>query len=264
MASREEFDDFGPAGTSGLVPIKITLPSFPSETICQIICDQLESEEPASAAKRVKNCFNLVKQVSNATVKDLSVLRNLTASALNANVNITSSNGKIVNYIQSCLDASNQLDPFYQQTSNSLNLIEKYLLISGFIASFQTAREDLKIFWSSQSTSKRKSKKLFNPAKDVSNNNKNVDKLTLKLPKLFDQTRLIAILYHNIQGIDPLPSPQQLQLTIKSLCDRGLFKAAGNPSATKIDSLKYRINISQDFAVKLAKGLDIELKNLLV
>ncbi len=258
MASREEFDDFGPNITGGLVPIKISLPSFSSERTCQIISEQLNNDEGIDA-KSARNCFNLVKQVASSTVKDLSVLRNLTASAALNNRSNQISNGRIVNFIQSRLDASNQLDSFYQQTSNSLNLIEKYLLISGYIASFQTARDDLKVFWSTES-SKKKSRKMFNPAKDP-NNSKNVDKLTVKLPKLFDQTRLIAIFYHNIQQIDPLPSPQHLQLAIKSLCDRGLLKSS-NSSVSKIDSLKYRINISQDFASKLAKGLDIELKHL--
>ena len=256
MASREDFDDFGPSITTGLVPIKLTLPSLSAQEASQIICQQLKTDE--IDPDQVEKCFNLVKQVANATVNDLSVLRNLTASALD--ISNSYGNGKIVKFIQNRLDSSNQLDSFHVHIANSLNLIEKYLIISAFIVSFQTSKEDIKTFSTIESFRRKKISKKMSTM-DTSANSRNSDKLNIKLPKLFDQNRLFSIFYHIVQGIDPLPSPQQLQHITKSLCDRNLFKLSGN--ATKIDSLKYRVNVSNDFANNLAKGLEIELSNLM-
>jgi hypothetical protein len=246
LASREHFDDFGPSITTGLVPIKITLKSFSYFETREIITEQLKNEN--FPLKDVENSIKIVQQVANSTVKELSVLRNLTASILSAGKTVPTS--KLPKLVQERIDASNRLDSFYKQTIFSLNLIEKNLLISAFIASFQTAREDSKTFGSTLLTFKKQTKK----DKITSNS----DKLTIKLPKLFDQTRLIAIFYFIIEGLTILPSPQQLQLNIKSLCDRGLLKVSGN-SSIKIDSIKYRVNISRDFATNIANDLEIEL-----
>lgn len=249
MASREQFDDFGPSVTRGLVPIKIPLKGFSYFETRDIIIEQLKNEK--FPLKDIESSIRIVQQVANSTVKELSVLRNLTTSILSVDKTVPTS--KLPKLVQERMDESNRLESFFKQTSSSLNLIEKHLLISAFIASFQTTREDSKTFGSIL----KKSSKKFNPAKDQTNS-KNSDKLTIQLPKLFDQTRLIAIFYFIIEGLTILPSPQQLQLTIKSLCDRGLLKFSGN-SAVKIDSLKYRINISRDFATIIANDLQIEL-----
>ena len=246
MASREHFDDFGPAITTGLVPIKINLKSFSYFETRDIITEQLKSEN--FALKDIENSIKIVQQVANSTVKELSVLRNLTASILSVGKTVSAT--KLPKLVQERLDASNRLDSFHKQTISSLNLIEKHLLISAFIASFQTNREDSKTFGSTHKKSSKKFKE--------QNNSKNSDKLTIQLPKLFDQTRLMAIFYFIVEGLPILPSPQQLQLNIKSLCDRGLLKFSGN-SSVKIDSLKYRVNISRDFATNVANDLDIEL-----
>lgn len=266
LASREQFDDFGPSVTGGLVPIKISLSSFSAEETRKIISEQLSAVEGSTMDRlEMENTVNIVQQMANSTVKDLSVLRSLTTSILPSNSDIldTSTSDKKINaaqlpkLIQKLLNASNCLDSFYKQTAGSLNLIEKYLLISSYIASFQTNREDSKAF--SFSAAKKKPLKKFNPAKDPSNS-KNSDKLTVHLPKLFGQTRLIAIFYYLVDDLAILPPPQQLQLHIKSLCDRGLLKFSGN-SAVKIDSLKYRVNISKDFATNIAGELEVELKH---
>lgn len=246
MASREHFDDFGPAITTGLVPIKINLKSFSYFETRDIITEQLKSEN--FALKDIENSIKIVQQVANSTVKELSVLRNLTVSILSVGKTVSAT--KLPKLVQERLDASNRLDSFHKQTISSLNLIEKHLLISAFIASFQTNREDSKTFGSTHKKSSKKFKE--------QNNSKNSDKLTIQLPKLFDQTRLMAIFYFIVEGLPILPSPQQLQLNIKSLRDRGLLKFSGN-SSVKIDYLKYRVNISRDFATNVANDLDIEL-----
>ena len=267
MASREEFEDFGPQTTGGLVPIKISLKSFTSEEARRIICDQLKCESVSENV--IDSTVKVVQQVANSTIKELSVLRNLTFSILetkrqqpSSSSSSSTSTSKLPKLIQERLDSSNRLDSFYKQTISSLNLIEKYLLISSFIASFQSSKDDLKVFGSS-GNSRKKTKKLNSNCADATST-KNSDKLTLNLPKLFDQTRLLAIFYFLIEDYEnPLPPPQQLQTTIKSLCHRGLLKFTGN-SGTKIDSLKYRVNISKDFATNVADGLKIDLKNLII
>lgn len=251
LASREHFDDFGPSITSGLVPIKITLKSFSYFETREIITDQLKRENSNFHLKDIENSIKIVQQVANSTVKELSVLRNLTTSILSFGKS-TIATSKLPKLIQEKMDESNRLDSFYKQTISSLNLIEKNLLISAFIASFQTLREDSKTFGSIMKKTSKKSKE------QVNLNSKNSEKLSIQLPKLFDQTRLIAIFYFIIEGLKILPSPQQLQLNIKSLCDRGLLKFSGN-SSIKIDSLKYRVNISRDFATNIANDLEIEL-----
>lgn len=243
LASREHFDDFGPSVTTGLVPIKINLKPFSYFETRDIITEQLKENFPS---KDIENSIKIVQQVANSTVKELSVLRNLTTSILSFGKSVPIS--KLPKLVQSRIDASNRLDSFYEQTISSLNLIEKHLLISAFIASFQTSREDIKIFGSSNTKKQTKKDK----------NNLNSDKLIIQLPKLFDQTRLMAIFYFIIDGLTILPSPQQLQSNIKSLCERGLLKFSNN-SSTKIDYLKYRVNISRDFATNIANNLKIEL-----
>ena len=244
LTSREHFDDFGPSITSGLVPIKIKLKGFSYFETREIITEQLKKEN--FPLKDIENSIKIVQQVANSTVKELSVLRNLTTTILSVGKTIPTS--KLPKLIQEKMDESNRLDSIYKQTISSLNLIEKNLLISAFIASFQTSREDSKTFGF---LIMKKSLKKFKE-------HVNSDKLMIQLPKLFDQTRLIAIFYFIIEGLKILPSPQQLQLNIKSLCDRGLLKFSGN-SSIKIDSLKYRVNISRDFATNIANDLDIEL-----
>lgn len=253
MTSRENFDDFGPTVTGGLIPMKISLKSFSSAEVLEIISNQIKIEGISPA--KIKESVGLVQQVTNWAAKDFSVVRSLSTSIL------ASKKTNLPKFIQESLDSSNRLDLFYLQTISSLNLIEKYLLISSFIASFQTNRDDSKVFGSVLAAKKKTSKK-FNPAKDPSNS-KNVDKLTVSLPKLFDQTRLIAIFYFLIKNFDTIPSPQQLQLHIKSLCDRGLLKFSGN-SNVKIDSIKYRVNISKDFAKLISVKLDVDLNLLIV
>lgn len=264
MASREEFEDFGPQITNGLVPIKLSLASFTGEETRKIICEQLQNEHEFTNRNTIESTVKVVQQVANSTIKELSVLRNLTHSILERSTNCSTS--KLPKLIQERLDSSNRLDSFYKQTISFLNLIEKYLLLSAFIASFQTAKDDLKVFGSSGNSKKKGKKTNLNCAEPAST--KNSDKLTLQLPKLFDQTRLLAIFYFLIEdlaetGQSALPPPQKLQIAIKSLCDRGLLKFTGN-SGTKIDSLKYRVNISKDFATNIADGLKIDLKNLII
>lgn len=249
MASRENFDDFGPSVTGGLVPIKITLKAFSYFVTREILREQLKTNDKFTSDD-IENSIKLVQQVANSTVKEVSVLRNLTATIL-AIPKKSVPTSKLPKLVQEKMDASSRLDAFYKQTVLSLNLIEKHLLISAFIASFQTSREDTKTFGSTFKKSTKKSKEL------------GADKLTLHLPKLFDQTRLIAILYHIIEGLEILPPPQHLQLHIKSLCDRGLLKFSGN-SSVKIDSLKYRVNISRDLATNIAKDLHIELDKYII
>ena len=266
MASREEFEDFGPQTTSGLIPIKISLASFTTEESRKIICEQLKGNFNSSESS-IESTVKVVQQVANSTIKELSVLRNLTQSILEGGGSSTSTSKlpKLPKLIQERLDSSNRLDSFFKQTISSLNLTEKYLLLSSFIASFQSVKDDLKVFGSSGNSRKKGRKSNSNCSESA--NPKNSDKLTLQLPKLFDQTRLLAIFYFLIEEIDPattaLPPPQKLQITIRSLCDRGLLKFTGN-SGTKIDSLKYRVNISKDFATNIADGLKIDLKNLII
>lgn len=263
MASREQFEDFGPTVTGGLVPSKIYLPSLSTAEMRQIITEQLISSSESNLNRdQVENSVKIVQQVSNSSVKELPVLRSLSASIMNGNESGNNSKtlaSRLPKMIQERMDSSNKVDSYYKQTVKSLNLIEKYLLISAFIASFQTTREDVKVFGSLVGK-KKKSAKKFNPAKDPVNT-KNTDKLIVQLPKLFEQTRLMAIFYFLIDDLDILPAPQQLQLNIKSLCLRGLLKFSGN-SAVKIDSLKYRVNISKDFAFSVADELKIDIKNL--
>lgn len=264
LASREDFDDFGPGVTGGMVPIKISLPSFSAEETRQIISEQLSSVEGSTANRvEIEKCVKIVQQVANSTVNELSMIRSLTSTILQSTTATSTSNSKsaatkLPKMIKERLDETSKLDSFYKQTVDSLNLIEKYLLVSSFIASFQTSKEDSKVFGSV--FKRTKISKSLNSSKD-STSSKNVDKLTIQLPKLFGQTRLIAIFYHLVQNISILPSPQQLQLHIKTLCDRGLLKFSGN-SFTKIDSLKYRVNISKDFASIIAVGIDVNLNNL--
>lgn len=261
LSSREEFEDFGPQGTGGLVPIKVSLKSFTTEESRRIICDQVKNE--IFSESLVDSTVKVVQQVANSTIKDLSILRNLTLSMLETKN--YKSVSKLPKLIQERLDSSNRLDSFYIDAISSLNLFEKYLLISAFIASFQSVKDDLKIFGSSGNPKKR-SKKSQSSSTESTTNTKLSDKLILNLPKLVDQTRLLSIFYFLIEDSsdgNPLPPPQYLQTIIKSLCDRGLLKFTGN-SGTKIDSLKYRVNISRDFANIMADGLRIDLKNLMV
>jgi hypothetical protein len=73
---------------------------------------------------------------------------------------------------------------------------------------------------------------------------------------MFDQTRLIAIFYFLFQGSTFLPSTPQVQTAIRTLCDRGFIRASPT-------SLRYRVNISKDFAQSISLSLDIDLKNLM-
>ena len=274
-ASRENFDDFGPAITNGLIPIRIDLPSFSGDEIKKIISSQilnLQNTKNHQIKQKIETSINIVQQVANYSCKELSVLRNLTISLLNRTLvseNDLNQNqkeryetGKLPKLVQERLEASNRLDSYYKQTISTLNLIEKYILISAFIASFQTARDDLKIFGTSEKNlSKKKIKRMTDSSDSIVNNNKNNDKLIVQLPKLFDQTRLMSIFYFLIENLEILPSPQKLQIIIRSLCGRGLLKSV---TGVKIDLLKYRVNISKDFALNISEGLGIDLKKLSV
>ena len=147
MASREEFEDFGPQTTSGLIPIKISLASFTTEENRKIICEQLKGNFNSSESS-IESTVKVVQQVANSTIKELSVLRNLTQSILEGGGSSTSTSKlpKLPKLIQERLDSSNRLDSFFKQTISSLNLTEKYLLLSSFIASFQSVKDDLKVF----------------------------------------------------------------------------------------------------------------------
>lgn len=80
----------------------------------------------------------------------------------------------------------------------------------------------------------------------------------MNLPKLFDQTRLLAIFYFIISDLKFLPSTPHLQILLHSLSDRGLLRL----SSTAGGSLKYRVNISKDFAAAIAEDLKFDLKSI--
>lgn len=76
---------------------------------------------------------------------------------------------------------------------------------------------------------------------------------------MFDQTRLLAIFYYLFEGLTFLPSLPRLQLSIRGLCDRGLLRAS---NAAKMDNIRYRVNISKDFAQAIAQSIDVDLNKL--
>lgn len=258
LGSREEFEDFGPGVTSGLVPIKIALKTPDDSDLCKALAEKVSADlnfmQLSFTPSEIAAAINSVRKVSDHSRRDISSLKNLVIASLlkMSHLGTVKNVSKLPKIVKECIDESLRLDLFHQQAIDSLSLIEKYLLLSAFVASFQTYREDLKIFGAF--TKSRKG-----PKKDE--NGKNSDKLVVSLPKLFDQTRLIAIFYFLVSGLAILPSPQKIQISIRSLCDRGFLKFSGNAS-TKIDSLKYRVNYSKDFANLIAKEFNLSLKDL--
>ncbi|KAL7303564.1 hypothetical protein TKK_0003723 [Trichogramma kaykai] len=126
----------------------------------------------------------------------------------------------------------------------------KYLLIAAFLASYNPAKEDRRLFLKEKV--EKKKRKTTAKKKSVT--------LTLKEgPKIFPLCRLLAIFCAIINSKIDLNAVLLMQ--VQSLCQLGLITAVGD--SNNIDEPKYKCCVDFDFVMVISKNVGFELKNYL-
>ena len=235
---------------NGAQPVTVRLPSLDVDTVCRQIAE--ECRVSPSVVTTIQQFLAPLSR-DEATLRLLAQQHGLSLQH--------SPNQNIVRAAKARLEAAESPVPLYQQLSDDLSRLEKFLLLAGFVASFQSVRDDVKIF-GAQHAPGRKRTRLGDGAEP------SADRPASKLPRLFDQTRLFAIFYHILQapGVAPtdkhdlgVPALPALQAVLRGLAARGMLCPVG-----RLDACKYRFNLSQDLAHHLAKSVSIDLNNYLL
>jgi hypothetical protein len=138
--------------------------------------------------------------------------------------------------------------------SDELTVVQKYLIMACFIASYNEAKYDSKFF--GKSNGKRVRKKSGKATFEVK---------SLQLgPKTFPADRALPIFYHILE--EPIDSCIDIYVQFVDLISQGyLTKTSGNALDKNFSSgLKCKCNVRYLQAKKIARSVDVELDRYLV
>eukprot|EP00111_Clytia_hemisphaerica_P007728 TCONS_00022448-protein len=124
----------------------------------------------------------------------------------------------------------------------------KYMLLAAYFASYNPANTDRRFF--TKKTAGRMSKRAKASAKAA----KNLDKKFLG-PKPFQLDRLMAIFYSIVEG--GASSSANILSQLSSLVTLQLLAKTSNDD--QVDTPKYKCLVSFDFALSIAKQLDLDM-----
>ena len=139
----------------------------------------------ALPAATLSSYVQTVQQVASSTTKDLDIWRSLCWSLIESGTEPYKAT-RLPRIIQDKLDSQYRPEVFYRQSSNDANvgmsifsllhllvseldILQKYLLVASYIASFQSAKEDVRAFGSELLKKSKHRRAPFNPAKAKEN-----------------------------------------------------------------------------------------------
>ncbi len=196
--SRENFSSFGHSICTGLQPIFINLPSYTEGESTKILISELTKQVTSLSASTISTYVQTVRQVASSTTKDLTIWRSLCWSLIES-CPVPYKATRLPRIIQDKLDSQYRPEVFYRQSSKSprfkfkisfnclvgeLDVLQKYLLVAAYIASFQSAKDDVKAFGSELLKKTKLRRAPFNPAKSKENNDIKVNTILLFIAQL--------------------------------------------------------------------------------
>lgn len=266
-------------------PIKVYFPQYNKEELLEIMSKDYEHALNLIANNTTKpfmfdlqfyqNYLNVFLSVFYRACRDFSELRHMSrvnfpkycqpiidgvhrvddSMALWRNVAPILKSSLEVLYLRISSDSCSARKPGTDRIAQSLELpyYAKYLLIASYLASYNPAKDDKRIFMKYHGKTKK-------TMKDVKKKSKVSEMYNTQLgPKLFSFDRLLAIFYSILDN--KVGFNNNLLVQVSSLVELQLLTTASD--SCSLDGQKYKCNVNFDFVNTLSKMLGFNIRKYL-
>ncbi|CAG9768036.1 unnamed protein product [Ceutorhynchus assimilis] len=254
-----------------LEPFKLHFPQYTKDELLEILAldfDYLENVSTSCDRDFYRNYLNVFLSVFYRACRDLSELRHMSrknfivyCEPIDKNQLTVHDSMALWKHISPIFTASMQV--LYLRTSNDsskplaqnleLPFYTKYLLIAAYLASYNSAKDDKRLF------TKYHGKKT-KTRKDVNRKNKVSDKLNTQMgPTTFTLDRLLAIFYSILE--DKVGFNNHLLVQVSSLVELQLLSLASDPST--LDDRKYKCNVNFETIQSVSRMVGFNIRKYL-
>ncbi|CAH1984829.1 unnamed protein product [Acanthoscelides obtectus] len=263
--------------STNIEPLKVYFPQYNKDDLLEILTLDFDYVRKLAEETSVdfdvefyKNYLNLFLSVFYRACRDLCELRHMSRSnfmkyiqpVVQKQCSVTDSMSlwrNISPILKNSLEVLYlRVDVTSEQMKSAAHSLElpyyaKYLLVAAYLASYNSAKDDKKLFVRNAG---RKSRSV----RDVKTKSKVSEQLNTQLgPKPFTFDRLLAIFYAILE--EKVGFNNNLLAQVSSLVELRLLSTIGD--GTSLDGQKYKCNVSFDFVHSIAKTIGFNIRKYL-